>query len=156
MRNLLTYNTRPARLAELTTGILCVSFPELGVLLRGRVRRHSFEASTGIREGRYRQQDAAFPNLRPRGFMWTSGIAATSSHSRRVGGWAGTTTVASARSDGDGRWHQHVEMDELNLIDRPANAVIIESSRGLQPHPGGSPSDIEVTREVKVDLDTID
>lgn len=89
--------------------------------------------------------------------MWTTGIAATPSHSRRVGGCAGTTTVASARSDGDGRpgWHQHVEMDELNLIDRPANAVIIESSRGLRPHPGGSPSDIEVTREVKVDLDTI-
>lgn len=87
--------------------------------------------------------------------MWTNGIAATPSHSRRVEGWAGTTTVASARSDGDGRWHQHVEMDELNLIDRPANAVIIESSRGLQPQPGASPSDIEVTREVKVDLDTI-
>lgn len=136
----LTHKPQPTRLAELTTGILCVSFPELGVLLRGRMRRPSMEASTGIREGRYRQQDAAFPKSRPRPFLWAASIAAT---------------AASTRKDGGGRRHQHVELDELNLIDHPANAVIIEGSPGVQPHPGMSPRDIGVTREVMVDLNTM-
>ncbi|KAG6355006.1 hypothetical protein INS49_004087 [Diaporthe citri] len=141
-------------LAELTTGILCVSFPELGVLLRGRMRRPGVEASTGVRNGRYRQQDAGFHNLRPRLLIWTPRTAPTASTLRRAGGWGGTTTVGSAGADGGGRLHQYVELDGVNLIHHPAAAVTVES-RIMQQHCGRCLGDMEAMRVVKVNSDTI-
>lgn len=150
----LTQMTNSARLAELTTGILCVSFPELGVLLRGRTRRPSIEASTGVRNGRYRLQDAGIHNLRPGLFIRTPNIGTTSSTLRRPGGWVGSTTAGSATADGGGRLHQYVELDGVNFIHRPAAAVTVES-RILQQHSGRDLGDIKVTKGVKLDSTTI-
>lgn len=119
-------------LAEITTGVLCVSFPELGLLLRGGKRGPSMEASTGIREGRYREQNAAFKGVRHS--LWTSG-------KRSRGGGGGE--------------YEHVELDELWLINRPANVVSVKSGHPVHQNPGRSPGDVEVTREVKVDSASI-
>lgn len=152
--NSLTQITNSTRLAELTTGILCVSFPELGVLLRGRMRRPGIEASTGVRDGRYREQDAGFHNLRPRLFIWTPNVRTTASTLRRAGAWGRTMTAASASEGGGGRLHQYVELDGVNFIHRPAAAVTVES-RILQQSSGRPLGDIEITREVKVDSKSI-
>ncbi|KAK7699518.1 hypothetical protein SLS64_011656 [Diaporthe eres] len=141
-------------LAELTTGILCVSFPELGVLLRGRMRRPGIEASTRVRYGQYRQQEAGIHNLRPKLFIRTPNIGTTSSTLRRAGGWGGTTTAGTVRAGDGGRLHQYVELDGVNFIHRPAAAVTVES-RILQQHSGRDLGDIKVTREVKLDSTTI-
>ncbi|KAL2291504.1 hypothetical protein FJTKL_12890 [Diaporthe vaccinii] len=140
-------------LAELTTGILCVSFPELGVLLRGQVRRPGIEASTGVREGQYRQQDAGFHNLRPRLFIRTPNVGTTASTLHRAGGWGGTMTADSAREGGGSRLHQYVELEGVNFIHRLAAAVTVKS-RIMQQHSGMFLGDIEVTREVKMDSNT--
>lgn len=106
-----------------------MSFPELGLLLRGGKRRPSMQASTGIREGRYRERNAAFKGVRHS--LWASG--------KRGGG-------------GSGGEYQHVELDEIGLISRPANVVSVE--RGDQTR-GRSPGDVEVAREFKVDSTSI-
>lgn len=130
----LTYGTRFTRLAEITTGILCVSFPELGLLLRGGCKRKSsMEASTGIREGRYREQNAVFKGLRHS--LWTSG--------KRGGGGS------------DGVEYEHIELDEVRLINGPANVVSVESGQPVPPTPSKSPGDVEVTKEVRVDSASI-
>lgn len=108
-----------------------MSFPELGLLLRGGKRRPSMEASTAIREGRYREQDAAFKGVRHS--LWTSG--------KRVGGSGGE--------------YEHVELDEVCLISRPANVVNVESGQPVHQTPGRSPGDVEATREVRVDSPSI-
>lgn len=111
-----------------------MSFPELGLLLRGGKRRPGMEASTAIREGRYREQNAAFKGVRHS--LWTSG--------KRGGG------------GGSGGEYEHVELDEVGLISRPANVVSVESSQQVHQTPGGrSPGDLEVTKEVRVDSTSI-
>lgn len=108
-----------------------MSFPELGLLLRGGCkRRSSMEASTGIREGRYREQNAVFKGLRHS--LWTSG--------KRGGG---------------GVEFEHVELDEVRLINGPANVVSVESGHPVPQIPGKSPGDVEVTREFRVDSGSI-
>lgn len=104
-----------------------MGFPELGLLLRGGKRRPSMEASTGIREGRYREQDAAFNGMRHS--LWTSG----------------------KRGGGSGGEYEHIELDEVGLISRPANVVSVESGQQVHQTPGRSPGDLEITKEVKVD-----
>lgn len=148
-------------LAELTTGILCVSFPELGVLLKSGKRRPSMEASTRIREGRYREQDAAFGGIRHKLWTWTSTLSNTlatvntTSGPEAGSGWKGgdTTMVTSAKGYGSGGngQHEHVELDEVKLINRPATAVSVEGGRQVQPNSGRSNGDVEVTREFRVD-----
>lgn len=114
-----------------------MSFPELGLLLRGGCkRRSSMEASTGIREGRYREQNAVFKGLRHS--LWTSG--------KRGGGGSGGS---------DGVEYEHVELDEVQLINGPANVVNVESGHPVPQTPGRSPGDVKVTREVNVDSASI-
>ncbi|KAG6363355.1 hypothetical protein INS49_008452 [Diaporthe citri] len=89
------------------------------------------EASTGIREGRYREQNAAFHGVRHS--LWTSG----------------------KRGSGGGGEYEHVELDEVGLINRPANVVSVESSQPGHQTPGSSHGDVEVTRGVRVDSASI-
>lgn len=89
------------------------------------------QASTAVREGRYREQNAAFKGVRHS--LWTSG--------KRGGGGAGE--------------YEHVELDEVGLINRPANVVSVESSQKVHQTPGRSPGDLEATKEVRVDLTSI-
>lgn len=147
-------------LAELTTGILCVSFPEIGVLFKGGKRRPSVEASTAVREGRYRREDAVFSRVRHKLWTWTTSLSTTlatvnTSPEEGPGGWKGgaTTTVASAKGEGGGGGgqHEHVELDEVKLINRPATALSIEGGRPGHTNTGRGPGDVEVTREVRVD-----
>lgn len=90
------------------------------------------EASTAVREGRYREQNAAFKGVRHS--LWTSG--------KRGGG-------------GGGGEYEHIELDEVGLINRPANVVSVESSQQVHQTPGRSPGDLEATKEVRVDLSSI-
>lgn len=109
-----------------------MSFPELGLLLRGGKRRPSMQASTGIREGRYRERNAAFKGVRHS--LWTSG--------KRGGG-------------GGGGEYEHVELDEIGLISRPANVVSVESGQPVHRTRGRSPGDVEVAKEFKLDSTSI-
>lgn len=90
------------------------------------------EASTGIREGRYRVQNAAFNGVRHS--LWSSG--------KKTG-------------SGGGGEYEHVELDEVGLINRPANVGSVESGQPVHQTPERSPGDFEVTREVKVDSASI-
>ncbi|KAL1870762.1 hypothetical protein Daus18300_005082 [Diaporthe australafricana] len=133
-------------LAELTTGILCVCFPELGLLLKGEKRRPSVEASTGIREGRYRQQDAAFNGAHHNLLTLTTSLRTTRAMANASPGpgpgWNGgvTTMVTSTKGDdGAGGQCEHVELNEVKLIKRPAAAVIVEDGCPVQQSFGGSP-----------------
>lgn len=99
------------------------------------------EASTGIREGRYRQQDAAFYDIRRRLSMLNTRMAATASTSGKA-------------DDGSGRY-QHIELEDLNLISRPATAVIFDGSKMVQQYPVRSIGDMKVTRKGKVDSNSM-
>jgi len=101
------------------------------MLLRRGKRKPSMEASTGIREGRYREQNAAFNGVRRS--LLTSDK------------WAG----------GGGGEYEHVELDEVRLVNRPATAVSIEGSRMMQQSPGRSTGDVEVTRDVGMNSTTM-
>ncbi|POS74520.1 hypothetical protein DHEL01_v207087 [Diaporthe helianthi] len=118
-------------LAEIATGILCVSFPELGSLLRRGKRRPSMEASTAIREGRYREPNAAFNGVRRS--LWTADK------------WA---------SGGDGV-REHVELDEIRLVNHPANVVIVEGGEPVNQGPARTSGDLKVTKEVRVESASI-
>lgn len=48
-----------------------------------------------------------------------------------------------------------VELDEVSLIDRPANVASVESGHPVQQTPGRSPEEVEVTRKVRVDSSSI-
>lgn len=89
------------------------------------------EASTAIREGRYREQNAAFKGVRHS--LWTSG----------------------KRGGGGGGEYEHVELDEVGLINRPANVVSVESSQQVHQTPGRSPGNLEATKQVRVDSSSI-
>lgn len=65
------------------------------------------------------------------------------------------TASTSAKADDEGGRYQHIELDEVNLISRPATAVTVEGGRLLQQYPARSTGDIEVTREVKVSSDAM-
>lgn len=137
----LTHGIRFTRLAELTTGILCVSFPELGVLLNGGIRRPRKQASTGIREGRYRDQEAVFNGVRHRLWSCTTSLRATlatvnTSNVVEPGVCHGSSkTTATSSKDGGGGGgggqHEHVERVEVELevIDRPTTALIVDKGR---------------------------
>ncbi|KAG8162132.1 hypothetical protein KVR01_007897 [Diaporthe batatas] len=118
-------------LAEVATGILCVSFPELGLLLRRGRRRPSMQASTGIREGRYREQNAAFNGMRR--------------SLRTVDKWA---------SRGGGKC-EHVELDEVRLVNPPVNAVIVEGRKPVRHDLAMSSRKVEITRQATLDSASI-
>lgn len=165
MKKSLTQGTRPIRLAELTTGILCVSFPEIGVVFKGRKRRPSAQASTGIRDGRYRREDAAvFGGVRKKMRTWTTSLSTTlaevnTSSEPTTSRWKdgdGTTTVTSVKEDGGGGGQRdHFELDEVNLINPPATAVSVEGGRTWQNNAARGPGEVEVMREVRVDSASI-
>ncbi|KAI3397662.1 hypothetical protein diail_10533 [Diaporthe ilicicola] len=144
---------------ELTTGTLCVSFPELGVLVRGEWRRRSVKASRGIRERRYRQQDAVFNGVRQNLWTWTTSSnnnpAMMERSPGREAGWDGYGTTMTVTSDngnhaGAGQY-KHVELEEFNLIQLPPTTIIVEGGRLGQQNPWTSSGDVHVTRQIKMD-----
>lgn len=161
----LTHGIRLTRLAELTTAILCVSFPELRVLLNGSMRRPRKQASTGIREGRYRDQGAVFNDVRHSPWSLTTSLRVTlatvdTSYVEEAGGCNGAskTTISSADDDGGcGGRHEHVERVEveLEIINRRMTALIVENGQLVKHTPMGSPGEVEIAREIGVDSNMV-
>lgn len=100
-----------------------------------------------------------FNRVRHKLWTWTTSLSTTLATVNTVpeeghSGWKGdgTKAVASAKGDngGGGGQHEHVELDEVKLINRPATAVSIEGGPPVQNNTGRGPGDVEVTREVRV------
>ena len=125
--------TRRPRLAELTTGVLCVCFPEIGVLFKKSTWSRK-KVSTAVLEGRYRHEDAMF-----QGPSKLTRFTASVSH----GTLSGTTRKSIIPNNGDNQF----ELDEMNLIEGRGRG---ESREGA-PKPLQPPEDaVEVIREVSV------
>lgn len=126
-------------MAELTTGVLCVSFPEMGVLFK-KSTWATKKASTAIVEGRHREEDTVYQG--PSQFKrFTTSITThgTVSGSTKVGShWGGT----------------QLELDEMNLIGGQGGVESRDGTHKDQHHQQQQQQwrgNVEVTREVRID-----
>lgn len=127
-------------LAELTTGILCVSFPEMVVIFKKKAFA-SREASTSIRKGRYRKDDAVYQGPARHNKFKTS--------ISYGGSTLGDTRLSKADNTGT-----QLELDEVNLIDgQGAPDSNADGRQENQRWPGSG--EVEVTREVRVNSSSI-
>jgi hypothetical protein len=117
--------TEPARLAEVTTGVLCVSLPELGLFCQ---KKEKSLPSDSIMRGKYRRDDTVYQGHGSSG----RGYSAVASHNMRK---------LEA--------NPYVELDELEDLQMLGQQSHCSDSR---PERRG---EVAVTKEVRVDSEAV-
>ena len=136
---ILTSYTKNNRLAELTTGILCVSFPELGPLVKKKKRRKPGEPSSSIVKGKHKHEDAVFRGKRP------------------TQGFDFSTIMSNSTRKLDSEPYIELEEGDTFAVQCTAQGGSGSSDHKQSPdhHHQQGQGDIAVTQEVKVDSRSI-
>lgn len=112
------------------------------------------KASTGVREGRYRKQDAVFNGPRRRLWTWPTSLRATLTNENTAGGpehgsynGDGASSLAIDMGGSSGQYElQQLEMGEANAIQRPLSTLSIEGRGPKERGPVGWIPGIESQR----------